>query len=51
MASRPGITDGEIEAMYRERIVIERGAEAFMELLDTWTQEANYRVNQRAMAR
>ena len=51
MTSRPGITDGEIEAMYRERIVIERGAEAFMELLDTWTQEANYRVNQRAMAR
>ena len=51
MASRPGITDAAIEEMYRERIVIERGAEAFMDLLQTWMDEADYRVNERALAR
>jgi len=51
MLERQNIVDSEIEDMFRERMVAERSFEKFRELIDSWIAEANYTVNERALAR
>jgi hypothetical protein len=49
MKERPEIEDSAIEEMYRERIITERRAEIFQELLEEWVENADYTINQRAV--
>jgi len=51
MLARPGIEDSEIEEIFRERLVSERSWEVFWDLVDSWVADADYTVNERALAR
>ncbi|MCL2286371.1 MAG: hypothetical protein FWC32_08410 [Firmicutes bacterium] len=47
MLSRPGIEDSEIEEAFLARAGEERRHEMFAELLEGWTESANYTINPR----
>jgi len=51
MESRPDIDEAELKDLFGQQIAAERSSEIFIEMMAGWRADANYTINQRAMAR